>query len=118
LKMPVTELGEIHEIFKLLKGLTDSEIKKRGIRIRNREIVSAYMASALIGMSRKVERIKDAVNTWLMVREALQVHEDEDMISVILATGHLRDLDATHMIKPDPINEIVMKIKDKVAKTG
>ena len=116
LKRPVTDIDEIKQIYNAIKEETLSVIKKKQMRIRNKDIVTAYMASALIAVSPKVERIKDVVNTWLAVREGLDVIEDEDVIAVILGTGRIRDLDAMHMIKPDTLSELTGKIKARLIK--
>lgn len=114
LKRPVTDVAEVRDIYNVLRSEVQAELRKRDIKLRNRDVVTAFLASALIGASPKVERIRDSVNTWLTVREALNVFEDEDIISVILAAGRVKDLDALHMVSPDSLESLVKKIKDRV----
>ncbi len=78
--------------------------------ISQNDLAAAFFTSAYLEITPKVEKIHDMISTWQELRKNLNVKDNFDYVSVILAHGKIRDLDAQFFLTDTSI----MDIKDNI----
>ena len=111
IKIPVRKSSEVNEIYVNVQREVNKVARGKITRVENRELVSAFLASAYVGSSTKVERIKDIVDAWMRVYYEAQITDEAEVVGGILTSGRIKDLDAKHMIAAESINDLIKKIK-------
>ncbi|UCE74635.1 MAG: hypothetical protein JSV56_02750 [Methanomassiliicoccales archaeon] len=119
--------GRIMEL-KIRAGGTDfinniySNIKKEfdqqasDMTITKKELAAAFLTSAYIEISTKVEKIRDIVDFWLQICNDISIEDQWDYVSVILSTGKIKDMDALHIQGHEGLKDVKDKIKSHIQK--
>jgi hypothetical protein len=79
-----------------------------------KELSAALLTSAYIEVSKKVEKIRDIVDTWQEVCKEISVKDEWDFISVVLSTGKIRDMDALHIEGHEGLKMIRKKMRAQI----
>lgn len=87
---------------------------KLGMTISIKEIGAAFITSAYIEISRKVEKIRDIVDYWMKFNEKISVDDQWDFIAVILSTGKIKDMDAQHIQIHEGLGNLNEKIREQI----
>jgi hypothetical protein len=116
LKLPISTPEQVREIMGQIGKEIGIAYGKKPFKIGNKEIVSAYLTSAFISATPKMERIRDIVETWQYLMKETKVQDEDDMISIILATGRVKDLDSMHMVNATSVKDLIKKIKGQIIK--
>jgi hypothetical protein len=90
--------------------------KAADMTIRKKELAAAFLTSAYIEISPKVEKIRDIVDTWLRICDQISVKDHWDYISTILCSGKIKDMDATHIMVHENLNDMNGKIRTEIQK--
>lgn len=112
LKIKAGGLDFINTIFMNLKKELSSQLA--GSKITQEEISAAFLTSAYIEISKKVEKIRDIVEAWEHIRSGLKIKDQWDYIASILSTGKIKDMDAMHIEGHEGIKKINKKIRFQI----
>lgn len=112
LKIKAGGLEFINTIFMNLKKELSSQLA--GSAITQKEISAAFLTSAYIEISKKVEKIRDIVDAWENIRKGLKIKDEWDYIASILSTGKIKDMDAMHIEGHEGIKKINKKIRTQI----
>jgi hypothetical protein len=85
-----------------------------GTEITQKELSAAFLTSAYIEISKKVEKIRDIVEAWENVKSDLAIMDQWDYIASILSTGKIKDMDALHIEGHEGIKNINKKIRKQI----
>jgi hypothetical protein len=112
LKIRAGGLDFINNIYMNIK----KEILSRtpDLRPTHKELSAAFITSAYVEISKKVEKIRDIVDTWQEVCKELAVKDEWDYISVVLSTGKIRDMDALHIEGHEGLKKIRKKMRTQI----
>ncbi|UCG70254.1 MAG: hypothetical protein JSV09_04355 [Thermoplasmata archaeon] len=105
-------LDFINNIFLNIKKELVKQIKGR--EINQKDIAAAFITSAYIEVSKKVEKIHDIVASWQKICDNLIVRDQWDYITVILSTGKIKDMDALHIMDKDDLTDNSEKIRTHI----
>jgi hypothetical protein len=105
-------LDFINNIFMNIKKELNQQIKDK--EINQKDIAAAFITSAYIEASKKVEKIRDIVDSWEKIRNNLIVRDQWDYITVILSTGKIKDMDAMHIMDKDDLMNNTEKIRTHI----
>jgi hypothetical protein len=112
LKIKAGGIEFINTIFMNLKKELAPQIA--GKKISQKEISAAFLTSAYIEISKKVEKIRDIVEAWDNIRKNLKIKDDWDYIASILSSGKIKDMDAMHIEGHEGIKNIKKKIRTQI----
>jgi hypothetical protein len=104
----------INNIYSNIKKEFDQQAS--GMTITQKELVAAFLTSAYIEISTKVEKIRDIVDFWLQICNDISVEDQWDYVSVILSTGKIKDMDALHIQGHEGLRDVKDKIKSHIQK--
>ncbi len=90
-----TEVSDILDIYRYI--CTELTNVAEGTNIGYNEMAAAFITAAYVEISPKVERIKDIVNSWDMMRWEVDVGNKVRYVSAILAGGKIRDMSASEL---------------------
>jgi hypothetical protein len=112
LKIRAGGFSFINDIYLTIK----KEISKftLGMTITKKELGAAFVTSAYIEISRKVEKIRDIVDYWMKFNEKLNVENQWDFITVILSTGKIKDMDAQHIQIHEGLGSLNGRIREQI----
>ena len=111
-KYTINNIEQVELVFNKLKEIIKESIKKR--KIKQNDIASAFITSAYLEITPKVEKIQDMVATWQQFQKDLKIKDNIDYVSTILAYGRLRDLDAQFFITDNTISDIIDNIRKQI----
>lgn len=112
-----TQIQTANEINMIVHGLR-KEIDESNVPMTaDVELAWALLTSAHIEVSETVEKFRDIISTWKNLRDTIVLLDDEDIISCILATGRIRDIDIHQINGLQNAWTIVEKIKAEVMNT-
>ncbi len=77
-------------------------------------ISAALLTAAFIEITPKMERIKDIIGTYNWVQSEIEIESQFDLMSSILASARIKDLDARHMLLRQSISDIIKRIKQSL----
>jgi hypothetical protein len=86
------------------------------VQIGQKELAAAFVTSAYIEISPKVEKIRDIVDMWVQVGQQLPITNQWDYIASILATGRIRDMNAQHIHAREDLGNIYGRIREQLTK--
>ncbi|UCE36610.1 MAG: hypothetical protein JSW00_13985 [Thermoplasmata archaeon] len=112
LKVRAGGLEFINDIFMNMKK--ELEQKASDMAITKKEIAAAFIASAYVEISKKVEKIRDIVDSWLSICSQISVEDQWDYITIILSTGKIRDMDAMHIMDAESLKNTHDKIRTQI----
>jgi hypothetical protein len=112
LKIRAGGLDFINNIFLNIRKELDQHAS--GITITQKEIAAAFITSAYIEISKKVEKIRDIVTTWLRICNQISLEDQWDYIAMILSTGKIKDMDAMHFIDNENMKDMNEKIRSQI----
>ena len=112
LKINVKGFQVISDVFVSIR----SELGHRAsqIEIGQKELAAAFITSAYIEISPKVEKIRDIVEMWAQIAEQLPITDQWDYIASILTTGRIRDMNAQHILAREDLGNIYTKIREQI----
>ena len=61
-----------------------------------------------------VEKIRDIISTWEWACSNIVINDKIDFFAAILAAGHIKDLDAKHMLLHESLSEIIQRIRGRI----
>lgn len=95
-----------------------AEVTKRSSEIDMglKAIASAFIASAAIEVTPKVEKIRDMVEAWLTLSQQLTITNQNEYIGAILTAGRIKDMNAQHFMIPESISDVHSKIVEYIDK--
>lgn len=111
-KYTINNIEQVELVFSKLKEIIKDSIKKR--KIKQIDVASAFITSAYLEITPKVEKIQDMVATWQQFQKDLKIKDNIDYVSTILAYGRLRDLDAQFFITDNTISDIKDNIRKQI----
>lgn len=112
LKIRAGGLDFINSIFLNIRKELDQYATE--ITITQEEIAAAFITSAYIEISKKVEKIRDIVTTWLRIRDQISLEDNWDYIASILSTGKIKDMDAMHFMDNQAMKDMNEKIRSQI----
>lgn len=112
LKIRAGGLDFINTIYMNLKKELSPQLS--GSELTQKELSAAFLTSAYIEISKKVEKIRDIIEAWENVRSDLAVNDQWDYIASILSTGKIKDMDAMHIEGHEGIKKINKKIRKQI----
>lgn len=104
----------INDIFVTIRK--ELQQKAGDMTIRKKELAAAFLTSAYIEISPKVEKIRDMVDTWMKICDQISVKDHWDYITNILCSGKIKDMDAKHIVVKDDLNDMNNKIRSEIKK--
>jgi type I restriction-modification system DNA methylase subunit len=114
LKIKAGGIEFINDIFlNIKKELGPQTIK---MTITQKEIAAAFLTSAYIEISKKVEKIRDIIETWQQMCKNVSVDEQWDYVTMILSMGKIRDMDAAHIQGHEGLINITGNIRTQITK--
>jgi len=81
-----------------------------------KEMSILLLAAAFVELSPKVEKYRDIVRSWTELRDTLHPNDDVDIVSVILFSGKIKDLDTSMMIQASSVTDQVGFIRTALEK--
>lgn len=112
LKTKVESYEVISDIFLSLRS--ELENRATNLSIGQKELAGAFITSAYMEITPKVERIGDIIGTWLKICNQISVKDQWDYITMILSTGKIKDLDAQNISIHESLKDINDKIKSQI----
>jgi hypothetical protein len=76
-----------------------------------KELAILLLAAAFIELSPKVEKYRDIVESWVELKGKLNVSNIQDIVSVILFSGKIRDMDVSTLLYPTSISDQIGLIR-------
>jgi hypothetical protein len=80
-------------------------------KIDSKDMAAAFLASAYLEITPKVERIQDMVKFWKEMRDKIDIKDSIDYVTTLLTSGRIRDLNAQFFLTDNSIFEIRDTIK-------
>jgi hypothetical protein len=114
LKARVEGFAFINGIFESIRRELDQHAS--GKTITKKELAAAFITSAYIEISPKVEKIRDMVDAWLKISDQISVTDSLDYITMILSTGKIKDMDAQHIVGHENLINATDKMKSELMK--
>jgi hypothetical protein len=112
LKIKAGGLDFINDIFLNIKKELAQHIS--GMTITQKEVAAAFITSAYIEISKKVEKIRDIATTWLSICDQISLKDQWDYITIILSTGKIKDMDAMHFMDNEAMKGMNEKIRSQI----
>ncbi len=112
LKARVEGFPFINGIFESIRRELDQHASD--MTITKKELAAAFLTSAYIEVSPKVEKIRDMVDTWLKICDQISIAGQWDYITMILSTGKIRDMDAAHVLGQENLRNITEKMRSEI----
>jgi hypothetical protein len=83
-----------------------TELENQGFTIMDfKELSILLLAASIVELSPKVEKYRDIVKSWSELKGRIKVSDIKDIVSLILFSGKIRDMDATIFSYPTSITD-------------
>ena len=89
---------------------------EKNVQVDFKDLSILLLAAAFVELSPKVEKYRDIIKTWLDLKSMLTVSNIKDIVSIILFSGKIRDLDTSLMIQPSSLTEQIGFIRTALDK--
>ena len=113
-KYSMGNIDQIVDVHSKLKEHLQPEINERTIELS--DYGAAFLTTAYLEITPKIERVGDIVNTWIEFQKVLEIENNKDYVSSILASGRVRDLDAQFFLSGTTVFDIKNAIRDLIEK--
>ena len=92
-----------------------TEMESQNISVVDyKELSILLLAAAIVELSPKVETYRDIVKSWFDLRPILKIDDIYDVVSVILFSGKIRDMDISMFIYPASIPDQISFIRTAI----
>ena len=103
-KYSIENINQIIEVHKKLSGYIEQLIGSRDVE--QKDLAAAFITSAYLEITPKVERTQDMVTLWETLQKDLKIEDNLDYVTAILTYGRIRDLNAQYFLTDNSIIEI------------
>ena len=111
-KYSIENVNQIVEVYNKMKEFIEPAVGDN--TIKQKDVAAAFLTSAYLEITPKVEKIQDMVSTWRDLKKGLSINDNMDYVSAILAYGRIRDLDAQFFLTDTGILDIKDNIKSYI----
>jgi hypothetical protein len=109
-KYSIENIEQIVNVFSRLNEKVQQAVSGRAID--QTDVAAAFLTSAYLEITPKIERVADMITTWQELQKDIIINDDLDYISALLTYGRIRDLSAQYFLTDNTIFEIKNNIRN------
>ena len=109
-KYSIDNINQILIIHKKLRDHLETAMGDRDVELQ--DMAAAFITSAYLEITPKVERTQDMVKLWEQLLKDLKITDHVDYVTALLTYGRIRDLNAQYFLTDSTILEIRDAIKN------